>query len=158
MVSSTEACMWACSMDELLWPVDQYKALRDSDADGQVVNGIRWARNRGLHQAIANHRWNGPGLVFTTTFPATFDQFQITWLPRQEMGPATGIDPMKALYWSAVINGVVAVPIMVAMMLLAGNPKVMGALPVRRKTRFLGWGAVVLMAAAVLMMGSDLLR
>ncbi len=70
----------------------------------------------------------------------------------------TGIDPMKALYWSAVINGVVAVPIMIAMMLLAGNPKVMGALPVRRKTRFLGWGAVVLMAAAVLMMGSDLLR
>ncbi len=70
----------------------------------------------------------------------------------------TGIDPMKALYWSAVINGVVAVPIMVAMMLLAGNPEVMGALPVRRKTRFLGWGAVVLMAAAVLMMGSDLLR
>ena len=65
---------------------------------------------------------------------------------------------MKALYWSAVINGVVAVPIMVAMMLLAGNREVMGALPVRRKTRFLGWGAVVLMAAAVLMMGSDLLR
>ncbi|MEO5696441.1 MAG: divalent metal cation transporter [Burkholderiaceae bacterium] len=70
----------------------------------------------------------------------------------------TPIDPMKALYWSAVINGVVAVPIMVAMMRLAGNPQVMGALPVRRKTRFLGWGAVALMAAAVLMMGWDLFR
>ena len=64
----------------------------------------------------------------------------------------TPIDPMKALYWSAVINGVVAVPIMVAMMLLAGKPEVMGALPVRRKTRFLGWGAVLLMVAAVAMM------
>ena len=68
----------------------------------------------------------------------------------------TPIDPMKALYWSAVVNGVVAVPIMVAMMLLAGNEKVMGALPVRRKTRFLGWGSVVLMAAAVAMMLRDL--
>jgi len=70
----------------------------------------------------------------------------------------TPVDPMKALYWSAVINGVVAPPIMFAMMLLSGNPQVMGALPVRRNTRFLGWGSVMLMAAAVLMMGWDLVR
>ena len=65
---------------------------------------------------------------------------------------------MKALYWSAVINGVVAVPIMAAMMILAGKPAVMGPLTVRRKTRFLGWGAVAVMAGAVAMMGWDLLR
>ncbi|HWI11187.1 MAG TPA: divalent metal cation transporter [Burkholderiaceae bacterium] len=70
----------------------------------------------------------------------------------------TPIEPMKALYWSAVVNGVVAVPIMVAMMLLAGNSVVMGGLPVRRKTRFLGWGAVLLMTAAVGMMLSDIVR
>ena len=68
------------------------------------------------------------------------------------------IDPMKALYWSAVINGVVAVPIMAAMMILAGKPEVMGPLTVRRKTRFLGWGAVAVMAGAVGMMGWNLLR
>jgi Mn2+/Fe2+ NRAMP family transporter len=68
----------------------------------------------------------------------------------------TPMDPIRALYWSAVINGVVAVPIMAAMMLLAGKPEVMGALPVRRKTRALGWGAVVLMGVAVLMMLLDL--
>jgi NRAMP (natural resistance-associated macrophage protein)-like metal ion transporter len=68
------------------------------------------------------------------------------------------IDPMRALYWSAVINGVVAVPIMVAMMLLATNPAVMGPLTVRRKTRWLGWGAVLVMCAAVAMMGRDLAR
>ena len=67
----------------------------------------------------------------------------------------TPIDPMKALYWSAVVNGVVAVPIMVAMMLLANKPQVMGPLPVRRKTRALGWGAVALMSAAVFMMLRD---
>jgi NRAMP (natural resistance-associated macrophage protein)-like metal ion transporter len=68
------------------------------------------------------------------------------------------IDPMKALYWSAVINGVVSVPIMAAMMRLATDPKVMGPMTVKRKTRGLGWGAVGVMAAAVLMMGWDLLR
>jgi len=70
----------------------------------------------------------------------------------------SAIDPMKALYWSAVINGVVSVPIMAAMMVLAGKPAVMGPLTVRRKTRFLGWGAVVVMAAAVGLMLRDLLR
>jgi NRAMP (natural resistance-associated macrophage protein)-like metal ion transporter len=70
----------------------------------------------------------------------------------------TPIDPMKALYWSAVINGVVAVPIMVAMMLLAAKPEVMGPLTVRRKTRFLGWGAIVVMAATVALMVRDLMR
>jgi Mn2+/Fe2+ NRAMP family transporter len=70
----------------------------------------------------------------------------------------TPIDPMKALYWSAVINGVVSVPIMAAMMLLAAKPAVMGELTVRRKTRLLGWGAVGVMAAAVAMMGWDILR
>ena len=68
------------------------------------------------------------------------------------------IDPMKALYWSAVINGVVSVPIMVAMMVLSAKPDVMGPLPVRRKTRFLGWGAVALMTVAVFMMGLDLVH
>lgn len=70
----------------------------------------------------------------------------------------TPVDPMKALYWSAVINGVVSVPIMVAMMLLSGKREVMGPLPVRRKTRFLGWGSVVVMGVAVFMMGWDFLR
>ena len=70
----------------------------------------------------------------------------------------TPMDPMKALYWSAVVNGVVAVPIMVAMMILSGNAAVMGALPVKRKTRFFGWGAVAVMFAAVMMMVWDLFR
>jgi NRAMP (natural resistance-associated macrophage protein)-like metal ion transporter len=70
----------------------------------------------------------------------------------------TPIDPMKALYWSAVINGVVSVPIMAAMMRLATDPNVMGPMTVKSKTRGFGWGAVGVMAAAVLMMGWDLLQ
>jgi len=70
----------------------------------------------------------------------------------------TPINPMKALVWAAVVNGVVAVPILAVMMMLAADPKVMGPLVVRRRTRALGWGAVGLMGAAVVMMGHDLLQ
>jgi Mn2+/Fe2+ NRAMP family transporter len=70
----------------------------------------------------------------------------------------TPIDPMRALVWAAVINGVVSVPIMAAMMLLAGKASVMGPLVVRRRTRAFGWGAVGVMAAAVALMGHDLLN
>jgi len=59
------------------------------------------------------------------------------------------IDPIKALFWSAVVNGVIAVPIMVVMMLLADDPKVMGRFTVTRSLKALGWLATGTMAAAV---------
>ena len=65
---------------------------------------------------------------------------------------------MKALYWSAVINGVVAVPIMAAMMVLVTREKVMGAFTSGRRMRWLGWGGTALMGLAALMMGWDLVR
>jgi len=64
----------------------------------------------------------------------------------------TPIDPIRALFWSAVINGVIAVPIMVVMMLLADDPKVMGAFTVTRRLKALGWLATWTMAAAVVAM------
>ncbi len=53
------------------------------------------------------------------------------------------------LFWSAVINGVVAVPVMVLMMLLTSNTKVMGQFTVTGMLRFTGWLAAAIMAAAV---------
>ena len=64
----------------------------------------------------------------------------------------TPIDPIKARFWSAVINGVIAVPIMVVMMLLADDPKVMGPFVVTRRLKALGWLATWTMAAAVVAM------
>ena len=64
----------------------------------------------------------------------------------------TPVDPIKALFWSAVINGVIAVPIMVVMMLLADDPKVMGPFTVTRRLKALGWLATWTMAAAVVAM------
>jgi NRAMP (natural resistance-associated macrophage protein)-like metal ion transporter len=61
----------------------------------------------------------------------------------------SGMDSIKALLWAAVINGVVAVPIMAVMMLLAVKPAVMGPLVITRRLSFLGWFAVAVMALAV---------
>jgi len=61
----------------------------------------------------------------------------------------TPIDPIKALFWSAVINGVIAVPIMVVMMLMATRAEVMGPFVIKRRLKFLGWLATVVMALVV---------
>ncbi len=62
------------------------------------------------------------------------------------------ISPMKALVWSAVINGVVAVPMMVLIVLLAGNRRLLGAYVAPRPIIVLGWIGTALMAAAALRM------
>jgi Mn2+/Fe2+ NRAMP family transporter len=60
------------------------------------------------------------------------------------------INPIKALYWSAVINGVVAVPVMVIMMLMAVNTRVMGKFTISSAMRVIGWGATLVMGLAVI--------
>ena len=59
------------------------------------------------------------------------------------------IDPIRALYWSAVINGVVATPVMLVMMILAGRPDIMGRFAVHGALKLFGWIATAFMAAVV---------
>ena len=60
----------------------------------------------------------------------------------------TSINPIKALFYSAVINGVVAVPLMVLILLLAMRPSVLGEYTASRSSLALGWITVLVMAAA----------
>ena len=62
------------------------------------------------------------------------------------------IDPIKALFWSAVINGVIALPIMIVMMLLGSSERVMGQFRIGKRLRWLGWLATAVMAIAVVAM------
>ena len=62
----------------------------------------------------------------------------------------SGVNPISALYWSAVINAVISVPVMVAVMIAADSRKVMGTMTLSRKWKVLGWLATVAMAAASL--------
>jgi NRAMP (natural resistance-associated macrophage protein)-like metal ion transporter len=63
---------------------------------------------------------------------------------------AAPVDPIRALYWSAVVNGVLAPPLMAVMMLMASNPAVMGRLVLGRPLRLAGWAATAAMALTVL--------
>jgi NRAMP (natural resistance-associated macrophage protein)-like metal ion transporter len=62
----------------------------------------------------------------------------------------TPVNPMDALYWSAVINGVIAVPVMVVMMLMTARKTIMGEFTVRGPLKWLGWTATGAMALCVL--------
>ena len=59
----------------------------------------------------------------------------------------SGLDPIKALYWSAVINGIAAVPIMIVMMLMTTKSDIMGKLVIKGWLRWLGWLSTAIMAA-----------
>ncbi len=62
----------------------------------------------------------------------------------------TPLDPIKALFWSAVINGVAAVPIMVMIMLMGSRGSVMGQFTLAPWLRALGWLATLVMAVAAI--------
>lgn len=64
----------------------------------------------------------------------------------------THLDPMRALLWSAEINGVIAIPIMTVMMMLAARGDIMGQFVIRPRLRGLGWTATGVMAVTVLAM------
>jgi Mn2+/Fe2+ NRAMP family transporter len=60
-----------------------------------------------------------------------------------------GIDPIKALFWTAVLNGVIAVPLMVVSMMMARSPRVMGRFVLPRPLTVMGWLATAVMALIV---------
>ncbi len=59
------------------------------------------------------------------------------------------IDPVRELFWAAVLNGVIAVPIMAVMMLLARRQSIMGSHAIGKRLSILGWLATAAMALTV---------
>jgi Mn2+/Fe2+ NRAMP family transporter len=57
---------------------------------------------------------------------------------------------MKALVWSAVLNAIVAAPIMVLLMQVATNRSIMGQFTISRRSRVIGWLATIVMGVASL--------
>jgi NRAMP (natural resistance-associated macrophage protein)-like metal ion transporter len=62
----------------------------------------------------------------------------------------TGLDPLTALIWAAIINAIVAVPVMILLMLMARSPKIMGQFRISTSWMVLGWAATGLMTVAAL--------
>ena len=98
-----------------------------------VAESLRWPIGLGL--SLANARGFYSILTVATLLGVAID--------------LSGVDSIKMLLWAAVVNGVIAVPIMVVMMLLAVKPAVMGPFVIKRSLWVLGWLATAVMAVAV---------
>lgn len=71
------------------------------------------------------------------------------------IGTAMGyleVDPIKALVWSAIVNGVISVPIMAALMWIGQSERLMGDFTISPRHRVFGWTATGVMAGAVVLM------
>jgi Mn2+/Fe2+ NRAMP family transporter len=64
----------------------------------------------------------------------------------------SSVPPMKALFWSAVVNGVVAVPLIVVIVVIASKPSMMGEFTAPRLVRCLGWTSAFVMGVTALYM------
>ena len=102
--------------------------------------------SRGWKSGLDYKPWEARGF-YTVIGLATLLGIGIDWSP---------VDPIKALFWSAVINGVVAVPIMVAMMIVVSNKGAMGKFTASPWLRIFGWLATLVMGAAALGMFATL--
>lgn len=98
--------------------------------------------SRGWKCGLDFKPWEAKGF-YTVIAVATLVGIGIDWSP---------IDPMKALFWSAVINGLVAVPIMAVMMIIASKRDAMGRFTASLGLRLFGWAATAVMAAAAVAM------
>jgi NRAMP (natural resistance-associated macrophage protein)-like metal ion transporter len=67
------------------------------------------------------------------------------------VGTASSINPVKALIWAAVINGIVAVPVMALLMTMATNRNIMGEFRITAAWKIVGWLATAIMAIAVML-------
>jgi NRAMP (natural resistance-associated macrophage protein)-like metal ion transporter len=91
---------------------------------------------------LDNMPWQARGF-YSVIGAATLLGLGIDWSP---------IDPIKALYWSAVLNGVIAVPMMAALMVVACNRRKMGDFRAGWVLGGLGWLSTAVMAAAAITM------
>lgn len=96
----------------------------------------------GWKTGLDNMPWQARGF-YSVIGAATLLGLGIDWSP---------IDPIQALYWSAVLNGVIAVPMMAALMVVASSRRKMGDFRAGPVLGTLGWLSTAVMAAATLTM------
>jgi NRAMP (natural resistance-associated macrophage protein)-like metal ion transporter len=97
-----------------------------------AAGSFRWRSSLSLHLALAREFYAVIAFAIVGGVAITFMHF----------------DPIRALYWSAVINGVTAVPIMAVIMLMARSRRIMGEFAVKGPLAWGGWIATIAMAIA----------
>ena len=95
---------------------------------------LRWPRG-------FSRRWRDAKAFYATVILATLVGMAMNF---------AGVNPIKALFWSAVLNGIVAVPVMVTMMRMAARPDIMGRFAIGGWLYGVGWAATLVMGLTVL--------
>ena len=101
-----------------------------------VADALQW--RSGLDQRLVEARGFFSVIAFGTVVGTLVD--------------FTPLDPIKALIWSAIVNGVIAVPIMAVMMWLGMRKDILGDHTLTRAHQVMGWCATAVMALAVVAM------
>lgn len=101
-----------------------------------------FGESQGWKCGLEHKPWEATGFYTVITL-ATLMGLAIEFSP---------IDPIKALFWSAVVNGFVAVPVIAAMMIVVGRHDRMKEFTASKPVLFFGWGATAIMAATVVAM------
>ena len=102
-IGVTEAIMWATAVDEMCWKHAPYLAYRADSQGGRYLDGLRWARNQGVHRCIAAHSTElGHGYPVRSREP---DQFEARWLPRSELPPEEKVIQRNQKAYDAHVAG-----------------------------------------------------
>lgn len=92
----------------------------------------------GLKEGLSKKFKADPGF-YAVIAVSTLIGMVISWL---------GIDPIKALYYAAALNGLTAPPLMVMILLVSGNKKIMGKYINKKISAIIGWVITIIMSAA----------
>lgn len=102
----------------------------------------------GLKEGLSKKSGRAPGF-YTIIALSTLVGMLISWL---------GIDPIKALYYAAALNGLAAPPLMILIILIANNKNIMGKFANKKFSRIVGWMIVLVMTLAGILLIIDLLK
>ena len=106
------------------------------------------AETIGLKEGLSKKFGLAPGF-YGVIAASTLIGMLISWL---------GIDPIKALYYAAALNGLAAPPLMALVILTANNKKIMGKFVNKRTANIVGWMIVLVMTLAGILLIIDLLK
>jgi len=106
------------------------------------------AETIGIKEGLSKKSGRAPGF-YVVIAASTLIGMLINWL---------GIDPFKALYYSAALNGLSAAPLMVLVILTANNKKIMGKFVNKKISNIIGWIIVFVMSIAGILLIVDLVK
>lgn len=106
------------------------------------------AETAGMREGLSKKFRKAPGF-YAVIAASTLVGMAINWL---------GIDPIKALYYAAALNGLTAPPLMVLIILIANNKSIMGKFVNKRFSKIVGWIVTIVMSIAGILLIVDLVK